>query len=322
MKRRTFIAALGGALVLSPNAWAQARQVHIGLLAPVPPTPAMLNGLRDGLSERGYLEGQNLSIDVRWPKGSFDQDSGFAAELIRGGPDVIVAWTTPAVMAARRATSTIPIVMVAVSDPVGQGLITNLAHPSGNITGVSNVASDLSAKLVELLVEVVPGIKRIGVLRNPNNPGTVPQMRGTEDAARALGLQFEVVDAFAPEEFKRAFAHLSAEGIKGLVLLADASLIEHARMVAELAQRTRLPTVFQRRENVEAGGLLAYGPNLNAQFRQIAYYVDNLLKGGKPADLPVQQPTKFELVINLKTAKALGLTVPSQLLARADEVIE
>jgi putative ABC transport system substrate-binding protein len=300
-----------------PKVW------RIGFLAPEPPTPAMLSAFRDGLRERGYVEGQNLFIDIRWPQGSsFEQSPSVTDQFVRDNFDVIVAWATPAVIAAQRATSTIPIVMVSVGEPVGMGFVVNLARPGGNITGISNISHDLNGKIVELFVETVPGMHRVGVVQNANNPGMPMQLRATEDAIRAMGLQFDIVEASAPEEFERAFASLSKKDVNGLVLLPDPSLIEHRSRIAELAQISRLPTVFQRRENVEAGGLLSYGPNLNEQLRRAAFYIDRIVKGAKPADLPIEQPTRFELVINLKTAKALGLTVPLPLLGRADEVIE
>jgi ABC-type uncharacterized transport system substrate-binding protein len=325
MKRRQFFATVGAAAIGLPlclKALAQGKHVRVGLLASVAPTPGMLSALREGLRERGYVEGQNLSIDVRWPKGSFAQDPGVASELARSNVDVIVAWTTPAVTAARTATSTIPIVMVGVSNPVEVGFVANLARPGGNITGVSNLASDLSAKLVELLSEIVPNTKHIGIIFNPGNPGSVLQISGTEDGVRALGLQVTRAEASNPEQFRRAFGRFSAEGVNGVVLLADPSLVGHAANIADLAKTARLPTVFQRRENVEAGGLVSYGANLPGQFRQTAIYVDRILKGASPAELPVEQPTTFELVINLKTAKALGLEISRKLLARADDVIE
>jgi putative ABC transport system substrate-binding protein len=282
----------------------------------------MLNALRKGLRDKGYVEGQNISIEVRWPKGSFAQNPGVADELVRSNVDIIVAWTTPAVTAARTATSTIPIVMVAVGNPVEVGFIDNLARPGGNITGISNLAGDLSAKSVELLKETVPNTKHVGVIFNPSNPGSVLQLKGNEDAIRALGLRVTRAEASTPEEYRRAFGRFNSEGVNGVVLQADSTLIDHAANVADLAKTARMPTVFQRRENVEAGGLLSYGPNLSGQFRQAAVYVDRILKGASPAELPVELPTTFEMVINLKTAKALGLTVPPSLLARADEVIE
>ena len=324
-ERRQFLVVAGIAaitLAVGRNAMAQGKQVRIGLLAAAVPTPAMLSAFRDALRESGYVEGQHLSIDVRWPQGSFEQLPDLAGELVRSEVDVIVAWPTPAVMAAQRATSTIPIVMVGVGDPVGTGLVISLARPGGNTTGFANLGSDLSGKQVELLVQMVPGIRRLGIVRNPNNPAVTSQLREIEAAIRVLGLPFLTVDAQLGDEFERAFARLSAEAVNGVVVAPDPSLIEHRNRIAELAQKTRLPTIFQRRENVEAGGLMSYGPHLTDLFRQAAFYVDRILKGAKPADLPVQQATKIELVINLKTAKALGLTVPPSLIALADEVIE
>ena len=325
VKRREFVRLLGGgaiAFAFSPAASAQGRQARIGLLMPVSPPAAYLAAFREGLRERGYVEGQNLSIDVRWPPGPFEQNPGVVVELVRANVDVIVAWSTPALMAAGRATSTIPIVGVSISDLVGTGFVASLARPGGNVTGVTPINPDLSGKLVELLREIVPAMKHVGVLVNPANPGSAVQMPGVEHAARAMGLQLKIVEARSPEEFARGFARLSEHGAQGVVLLADPSFIEHRALIAELARNARLPTAFQRRENVEAGGLLAYGADNNDQFRQAAFHVDQILKGAKPANLPVQQPVKFELAVNLKTAKMLGLEVPPLLLARADEVIE
>ena len=323
MQRREFITLLGGAATWPLSARAQQPKVwRIGVLAPVPPMPVMLSAFRDSLRGRGYVEGQNLSIDVRWPQGSFDQDPSVVTELVNSNVDVIVAWATPTVIAVRRATSTIPIVMVGVGDPVGSGFIASLARPGGNITGLTNISVDLSAKLMELFAELVPVMKRVGVVRNPNNPVVTVVLRETEDAVRKLNKQVEVVDAQTSDEFDRAFAQLGAESVDGVVVIPDPTVIEHSRRIAELAQSARLPTAFQRRENVDAGGLLSYGPDLNNQFRQAAFYVDRILKGEKPAELPVMQPTKVELVINLKTAKALGLTVPLIMQMTADEVIE
>src|SRR5499427_9811447 len=323
MKRRSFVTLLGGAAAWPLAARAQQPKVwRIGVLVPVPPTPAMLSAFRDGLRGRGYVEGQNLSIDVRWPQGTFEHDPSPVAELINSNVDVIVAWATPAVNAARRATSAIPIVMVGVGDPVASGFIASLAQPGGNITGLSNITVDLSAKLMEQFAELVPGLKRVGVVQNSNNPGTAMFLRETEDAVRRLNMQVQVVNAQTSDEFDRAFAQLSAESVGGVMVLPDPTVIEHSRRIAELAQSARLPTAFQRRENVDAGGLLSYGPDLNNLFRQATFYVDRILKGEKPAELPVMQPTKIELVINLKTAKALGLTVPLIMQMTADEVIE
>ncbi len=323
MRRRAFITLLGGAVAWPFGARAQQPKVsRIVFLAPVPPTPVILSAFRDGMRGRGYVEGQNLSIEVRWPQGSFDRDPNVVTDLVNSNVDVIVAWASPAVNAARRATSAIPIVMVSVGDPVGFGLIASLARPGGNITGLSNIVVDLSAKLMELFAELVPGMKRVGVVSNPNNPFGTMALRETEDAIRKLNMQAEVVNAQTSDEFERAFAQLSAQSVDGVVVIADPTVVEQSRRIAELAQSARLPTAFQRRENVDAGGLLSYGPDLNNQFRQAAFYVDRILKGEKPAELPVQQPTKVELVINLKTAKALGLTVPLIMQMTADELIE
>jgi putative ABC transport system substrate-binding protein len=323
LKRRQFVALFGGAATWPLAALAQQPKVwRIGVLAPVPPTPVMLRAFRDGLRGRGYVEGQNLSINVRWPQGSFDQDPSVVTELVNSNVDVIVTWATPATIAARRATSTIPIVMVGVGDPVGSGFIASLARPGGNVTGLSNIAVDLSAKLMELFAELVPSMKRVGVVHNPNNPGVPMALRETEDAIRKLNMQVQVVNAQASDEFDRAFAQLSAESVDGVVVLPDPTVVEQSRRIAEFAQSARLPTAFQRRENVDAGGLLSYGPDLNNMLRQAAFYVDHILKGEKPAELPVMQPTKVELVINLKTAKALGLTVPLIMQMTADELIE
>jgi len=323
MRRRDFITLVGGTAAWPLAARAQQPKVwRIGVLAAVPPTPAMLSAFRDGMRGRGYVEGQNLSIDVRWPQGSFDQDPSVVTELVNSNVDVIVAWGTPATIAARRATLTIPIVMASVGDPVGSGFIASLARPGGNITGLSNIQVDLSAKLMELFAELVPGMKRVGVVHNPNNPAVTMALRETEDAIRKLNMQVQVVNAQTSDEFDRAFAQLSAESVGGVVVLANPTVIEYSRRIAELAQSARLPTAFSRRENVDAGGLLSYGADLNNDFRQSAFYVDRILKGEKPADLPVMQPTKVELVINLKTAKALGVTVPLIMQMTADELIE
>ena len=261
MRRRDFVALLGGGAAYWPLA---ARAQHpkvwrIGVLAPVPPMPAVLSAFRDGMRGRGYVEGQNLSIDVRWPQGSFDQDPSVVTELVNSNVDVIVAWATPAVIAVRRVTSSMPVVMAGVADPVRLGFIASLARPGGNITGLSAFAVELSAKLMELFVELVPGMKRVGVVHNPNNPYATMALRETEDAARKLNMQVEVVNAQTSDEFDRAFAQLSAESVGGVVVLPDATVIEYSRRIAELAQSARLPTAFQRRENVDAGGLLSYG---------------------------------------------------------------
>jgi putative tryptophan/tyrosine transport system substrate-binding protein len=323
MRRRDFISLLGGAAAIWPlavRAQQTGKVARVSLIGAVSPTPDMLGAFRDGLQQRGYIEGKNLSIDVSWPKGSYAQDPGFITAVVQSNADVIVAWATPSALASQRATSTIPIVFLGISDPVGAGLAANLAHPGSNLTGVSNVAPALSAKLMGTFLQLVPGMSSVGVVVNPANPGAVAQIPGTEEAVRALGLQSQVVNAGTPEEYERAFAHLKSERVNGVVLLADPSGIAYAGKIAELAQQARLPTAFQTRENVAAGGLMSYGADNNDQFRLAAFYVDRILRGEKPADLPVQ--TKFHLALNLNTVKAFGLTAPPNLLAIADEVIE
>jgi putative ABC transport system substrate-binding protein len=327
MRRRDFITLFGGAAATWPLvAIAQqsdgGRQFRIGVVALVPPTAAMLKAFRDGMRDRGYIEGQNLTIDVRWPRGTFDQDPSAVTDLVKANVDVIVAWATPTVIAVHRATSTIPIVMVSVGDPVSSGFIASLARPGGNITGISIITSDLSAKLLGLFVQMIPSMRRVGLVSNTYNPNVAVQLQVSEDVVRKLGLQSQTVEARTPEEFERAFASLKATSVDGVVLLADPVVVEYGKRIAELALATRLPTAFQRRDNVEAGGLFSYGGNIAVQFKDAAYYVDRILKGAEPAELPVEQPTQFDFVINLKTAKALGLTIPMSLLATADEVIE
>jgi putative tryptophan/tyrosine transport system substrate-binding protein len=285
----------------------------------------MLSIFRDGLRERGYVEGQNLSIDVRWPQVSFERNPDVATELVRSNVDAIVAWATEATIAASRATLTIPIVTVGVGDPVGTHLVASLAHPGGNITGVTSISPDIVGKLIELFVAIVPGMKHVGVVSNPRNPVNAIVLPQTEAAVRNLGLRAELVEVEGRlvEEFESAFAALSTKHVEGVVLIPDPFVQgEHRVRIAELALKARLPTAFLRRESVEAGGLLSYGPNLKDQWRQAAVYVDRILKGAVPAEMPVEQPTKFDLVINLKTARALGLDVPLHLQQLADEVIE
>ncbi len=325
MRRRDFVKATAVSAVTWPLA-ARAQQTgrvwHVAVIGAVSPLPAYLGAFREALQQRGWTEGENQSIDVRWPKGSFAQDPDFVSELMRSNVDVIVAWATPTALAARRATSTIPIVFLGISDPVGSGLAASLARPGGNATGSSNSAPDLSAKLLGTFAQLVPLMRSLGVVVNPANPGAVAQMDGTQQAVHALGLQSQVVNAATPEEYERAFARLKNEGVNGVLLLADPSNDAYAGKIAELAQRYQLPTAFQLRNNVAAGGLMSYGADNNDQFHLAAFYVDRILRGEKPADLPVQMPTKFNFAINLKTAKALGITVPPTLLSIADEVIE
>jgi putative ABC transport system substrate-binding protein len=245
-----------------------------------------------------------------------------ATDLVRSKVDLLVAWTTPATLAAKRATSTIPIVMVSIGDPVGSGLVASLSRPGGNVTGVSNVARDLTGKLLQLLTEVRPDARRIAALRNPTNPGAATAWPEIQAAAKSFGIQPLLVDAREPRDLEPAFAAMARDRAAGIVIVPDPLFLKERRRIADLAEQTRLATIFQRSENVEAGGLMSYGPKLTEQVRQVANYIDRILKGAKPATLPVEQPTQFELVINLKSAKALGLAIPPSLLVRADHVIQ
>ena len=326
MRRREFIAVLGSAAAWPLAARAQqgdgGRQIRIGIVAPVPLTPEMLKPFRDAMRDLGYVEAQNLTINVRWPQGTFDQDPSAVTDLVEANVEVIVAWGTPTIIALRRATSTIPIVMASVGDPVGAGFVASLARPGGNITGISAITSDLSVKLIGLFAQMIPGMRCIGLVSNSYNPNIALQLRESEQAAHELSLESHIVEARTAEEFGRGFTSLKAANVDGVALLADPAVVEQKREIAEFALAAKLPTAFQRRENVEAGGLFSYGSNIAVEFKHAAYYVDRIIKGVKPADLPVEQPTQFDFVINMKTAKVLGLEMPHNLLVIADEVIE
>ena len=284
---------------------------------------AYLDALKGGLRDAGYVEARDISFEYRFADGRNDRLAELAAELVRMKPDVLVSHGTPATQAAKRATASIPVVMVGIADPVAAGLAESLARPGGNLTGVSNLAGDVVAKHVELMTQVASLRGVLAVLRNPANPGaSAPQLKEAESAARLLGLRLQLFDVGAPGDLGAAFAGMAAAGLPAALILADPLFLEHRRQIAELAINSRVATVFPRSESVEAGGLMSYGPNLVSQFRQAAIYVDRILKGAKPADLPIEQPTKLELVLNRQTAQALGLTVPPAVLLRADRVIE
>jgi putative ABC transport system substrate-binding protein len=286
-----------------------------------PRSQRSLDAFRQGLRDLGYLEGQSITIEYRWAEGKYERLPGLAAELVRLKVDVIVTAIVPALQAAQHATKEIPIVMAVVVDPVTVGVV-SLARPGGNITGLSMIAPELVGKQLELLREVVPKVSRVAVLWNPANLGNAPQLREAKAAARALGVRLQPVEAQGPSEIDRAFAAIMRERAGALLVLVDSVLVSQREQIAGLAAKNRLPAVYGLGSHVEAGGLMAYGANLFDLYRRAATYVDRILKGAKPADLPIEQPTKFELVINLKTAKALGLTIPRSVLARADELIE
>ena len=323
MDRRAFVA--GVLLLCTPlaaEAQPPAKIPRIGFLSPNSPSDYRLEAFRQGLRELGYVEGQNISIEARWAQGKYDRLFDLAAELVRLKVDVIVTYTTPTIWAAQQATETIPIVMAGAGDPVSAGFVASLARPGRNITGLSLMAPELVGKQLEILSEVVPKATRVAVLGNPGHPITAPQWQHVQDAARALRLQLQFREARSPRDIDSAFPKMTKEGAGAVVVLLDVMLEGQRTRVAELATKRRLPSVFGLIDFAEAGGLMAYGADIRNRFRRVAVYMDKILKGAQPADLPVEQPTKFELVINLKTAKALGLTIPQSLLLRADEVIE
>ena len=322
MDRRTFVGAAACAILAAPLA-AEAQKAgkvwRIGYLRRPSPIPADLEAFRQGLRELGYVEGQNIAIEQRYADGVLGRLPALAAELIRLPVDVLVVDGSPTVTAAQAATMAIPIVFTLVSDPVTSGFVASLARPGGNITGLSNNSNELSPKRLQLLKEAVPAASRIAVLHNPDNRG-VSSLSALQAAVSPLTVQ--VVEARSPNEWVSAFAAMDKGRADAITVLADATFVSQRPRLVALTLEHRLPAIFAEREFAEAGGLMAYGPSTQGSFRRAAAYVDKILKGAKPADLPVELPTKFELVINLKTAKALGLTIPQSLLLRADEVIE
>ncbi|HSC65504.1 MAG TPA: ABC transporter substrate-binding protein [Caldimonas sp.] len=285
---------------------------------------ARLSGaFRSALAELGWVEGQNLAIEYRFAEGKFDRLPFLAADLVRMNVELIVALATPAALAARDAARAIPIVMVSVGDPVGLGLITSLAKPGGNVTGLSyTVGAFLVDKQLQLLKEAVPGLERVGVLLNPANPSHASALDYARDAARQLGLSLFVSEARGPTELTSALERIVKQRAQALLVFQDSMFTLHRAQLAEQAATSKLPSMYGLSASVEAGGLMSYGPNLSDQLRQAAGYVDKILKGAKPADLPVDQPTRFELIVNARTAKTLGMRIPAALLFRADRVIE
>jgi ABC-type uncharacterized transport system substrate-binding protein len=287
-----------------------------------PQRQRLLEAFRQGLRELGYVEGQNIAIESRWAEGKDDRFPALAADLVRSKVDVIVTQSGAATQAARQATRTIPIVMALANDPVGSGLVASLARPGGNITGMTVMSPDVAGKQLQLLKEVVPKLSRVALLTNPDNPASARFVREAEAAARALGVRLQTLEARDLQEIDSAFAAMARERAGALVILPDVIFLGQRRQMAELATKRRLPAVYGVREYAEAGGLMAYGANSIDLVQRAATFVDKILKGAKPGDLPVEQPTKFELVINLRTAKAIGLTIPPSLLQRADQIID
>ena len=324
MDRREFLGALAGGLLAAQAAEAQptGKVYRIGMLERTPAgiNAANLDGFRQGLRELGYVEGRNLVIEYRSADGHDERFPILATELLRLKPDLILTRGTPAALAAKNATVTIPVVILGIGDPVRQGVVASLAHPGGNITGLSAVVTELYAKRVQLLRDLIPRAARIAALFNMSNPAIPPQWKEVEMAARSLGLQSQLLDVRKPEDLAPAFEVAIRHRADALIVGLETLTLTNQHVVVDLAARHRLPAMYASTEFV--GGLVAYGVHYPDQYRLAASFADKIFKGAKPADLPVEQPTKFELVINMRTAKALGLTVPPSVLGRADEVIE
>ena len=320
----SFLAALVLASVHSAEAQQPKKIYRIGFLgANFPSTnPARYEAFRQGLRELGYVEGKNIVIDWRYGEGKLDRLTELAAELVRLKVDVIVTGGAASTRPAKKATVTIPIVMAQDNDPVGSGFVASLARPGGNITGLSTLAPEISGKQLELLKETVPTISRVAVFGTSTNAGSAQMLRETELAAGALGVKLQYLDVLGPKDIETVFQAASKGRADALLVLGGSVLNSQRTQVVELAIKSRLPAIYFNPEFVEDGGLMTYGVSINDLFRRAATYVDKILKGAKPADLPVEQPKKFELVINLKTAKQIGLTIPPNVLARADKVIK
>ena len=325
--RRKILVALGGVLAAPLASFAQQQRgkiPRIGYLDGVSASASASRAgvLRAGLRDLGYVEGKNVLIEFRWAEGKYERLPAMAAELVGLKVDVIVAASPPAVRAVQKATTTIPIVFAAVGDPVGLGFVASLARPGGNITGLSSINVDLTSKYLELLRAAVPKLSRVAVLVNPGHPQHPDSLKNIQAAAKTTGVNVSPVQAGTASQIEAALGAMTRERAGALIVLPDAVFTTEWRRITELAAKNRLPTMFWSREGAEAGGLMSYGQNIVEHFRRAATYVDKILRGAKPADLPVEQPTTIELVINLKTAKAIGLTISQDLLFRADKVIE
>ena len=327
MNRRAFLRIVPFALLAAPLA-VKAQQVgkvyRIGFLGnSTAALEANLVGpFREGLRELGYVEGRNVQIEYRWAEGKYERFPELVAELLALKVDVLVTAGTPAALAIKRATTTIPLVMVAVGDPVGTGLVASLARPGGSMTGLTSIAPDLEGKRLELLRAAVPKLSRVSVIWNPANPFHVTAEKEARSAAQVLQMKVHSVGVRTAQELDPAFVAIVKERPGAFIVLADRIFLHNRGRIVDFAVRNRLPAVYAYRELVEAGGLMSFGPNYADMHRRAATFVDKILKGAKPADLPVEQPTKFELLINLKTAKALGLTIPPSVLLRAEEIIQ
>jgi putative tryptophan/tyrosine transport system substrate-binding protein len=317
-----------GALLLAVCSSAKAQQSpkvpRIGFLSPFSSSDSALwdQAFRQGLRDLGWVEGKNVSIEYRYAEGRNDRLPDLVADLVRLKVNIIVASVATDALAAKNATKTIPIVVASAGDPVAIGLVDSLARPGSNVTGLSQMSPDLAGKRLELLKEIVPKLSRVAVLWNPQNPTATLNWKELQLPARELGVQLHSLEVRSPNEFDKAFEIATRARAGALAIIPDPLIVTNLRRIADLAAKSRLPSIFHLREFVDSGGLVTYGPDRADMFRRAATYVDKILKGAKPADLPVEQPTKFELVINLKAAKQIGLTIPPNVLARADKVIK
>jgi putative tryptophan/tyrosine transport system substrate-binding protein len=322
MRRRTFITLLGGAAAWPLRTGAQERIPKIGLLRTNAPPDPFVDAFRDGMRTLGYEDGQTVLYETRWAEGKPDRLPVLAAELTALNVDIILTGGDTAIRAAQNAAPATPIVMGASNDPVGAGFAHSLARPGGTVTGITIFSKELSQKRLELFRETVPSLARVAVLINPSFPAALSETKATEEAAQLLGITMQPVTASRVDELERALKSLTNSKVDGLITLADPFFTAHRGRIVDLANAARLPTMLHWREFVQAGGLLSYGPDNVDLYRRAANFVDKILKGAKPGDLPIEQPTKFVLAINLKTARTLGITVPQSVLFRADEVIE
>jgi ABC-type uncharacterized transport system substrate-binding protein len=327
MRRREFITLLGGAMAVPSIACAQQaeRVRHIGILMSIGDDPegrVRVGAALQELQQLGWVEGRNVRIEIRWGSGAADRIRKYAAELVALTPDVILATGTSSLAAVQQASRTIPIVFVTVTDPVGSGFVASLVRPGGNTTGFAQFEYSMSSKWLELLKQIAPGVVRVGVLRNPAVASGIGQFSAIQSAAQSLSVELSPIDIRDAGEIERAVGEFSRAPNSGLIVTSSAWAVVHRGLITTQAARHKLPAIYFSRSFVAAGGLASYGPNVLDQYRRAAGYVDRILKGEKPADLPVQAPTKFELVINLKTAKALGITIPLSVQSRADEMIE
>jgi putative ABC transport system substrate-binding protein len=326
MNRREFITLVGGAAAwpLAARAQQAGKMYRIGFLgnSTAALEGSLVGSFREGLRDLGYVEGQNILIEYRWAEGQYEQFPALIAELLAQRVEVIVTAGTPASLAVKKTTTSVPLVMVAVGDPVTTGLVASLARPGGNITGLTSTSEELDGKRLELLREVIPKLSHVAVFWNPENPTLLTSLKEMRAAAQVLGIKVQVLEVRTPADLEETFKAIVRERPGALLVMGDRLFLHNRQRIMDFATKQRLPVVPGHPELVEAGGLMSYGASYPGMHRRAAYFVDRILKGAKPADLPVERPTKFELVINLKTARALGLGVPPTLLARADEVIE